>query len=66
MEEFAYESASDHLSDHLGPIDLESRVYIDQLEREELEELEPRGKENRIIFKFNFYFNFFKNYFLII
>ncbi|KAL3101111.1 hypothetical protein niasHS_001571 [Heterodera schachtii] len=42
MEEFAYESASDHLSDHLGPVEMESRIYIDQLEQDELEELEPR------------------------
>uniref|UniRef100_A0A183C231 Copine domain-containing protein n=1 Tax=Globodera pallida TaxID=36090 RepID=A0A183C231_GLOPA len=42
MEEFAYESASDHLSDHLGPLEMESRIYIDQLEQDELEELEPR------------------------
>uniref|UniRef100_A0A914HK24 Uncharacterized protein n=1 Tax=Globodera rostochiensis TaxID=31243 RepID=A0A914HK24_GLORO len=42
MEEFTYESASDHLSDHLGPLEMESRIYIDQLEQDELEELEPR------------------------
>jgi hypothetical protein len=38
-DEFAYESASDQLDE--GPIELESRVYIDQLEPA-LDELPPR------------------------
>ncbi|KAF7638940.1 hypothetical protein Mgra_00001463 [Meloidogyne graminicola] len=49
-EEFAYESASDHLSE-LGPIELESRVYIDQLEPEELERRDIRLMQEGRLFE---------------
>ncbi|KAL7077132.1 hypothetical protein ACQ4LE_004050 [Meloidogyne hapla] len=50
VEEFAYESASDHLSE-LGPIELESRVYIDQLEPEELERRDIRLMQEGRLFE---------------
>ncbi|KAI6221558.1 Copine domain-containing protein [Aphelenchoides besseyi] len=42
LPEFAFESASDNLSDVVEPLPLQSKTYIDHLEREEEKKLEKR------------------------
>ncbi|KAI6193820.1 Copine domain-containing protein [Aphelenchoides besseyi] len=42
LPEFAFESASDNLSEVVEPLQLQSKTYVDRLEREEEQKLEKR------------------------